>query len=126
VATGRSDFPNQLNNSLGFPGIFRGTLDVRARTITDTMAIAAAHELARCAAERGLHEERIVPMMDDWDVVPRLAVATAMQAQVEGLAQLSKTREQLYAVASTIVAQAREATRLLMNAGVIPRVPETR
>jgi malate dehydrogenase (oxaloacetate-decarboxylating) len=53
VATGRSDFPNQVNNSVGFPAIFRGTLDVRARTITDEMCIAAAYELARCAEDRG-------------------------------------------------------------------------
>ena len=54
VATGRSDFPNQVNNSLGFPGIFRGTLDVRAKTITDEMCIAAAEELAKCAEDKGL------------------------------------------------------------------------
>ncbi|HDH09549.1 MAG TPA: NADP-dependent malic enzyme, partial [Chloroflexi bacterium] len=77
VGTGRSDFPNQLNNSLGFPGIFRGVLDVRARTITDEMALAAAHELARCAEERGIHEDDIAPRMDEWEVFPREAVATA-------------------------------------------------
>src|SRR5512135_3190978 len=70
VATGRSDFPNQVNNSLGFPGIFRGTLDVRARTITEGMALAAARELARCAEERGIHQENIVPRMDEWTVFP--------------------------------------------------------
>ncbi|KPL18877.1 MAG: malate dehydrogenase, partial [Anaerolineae bacterium SM23_84] len=52
VGTGRSDFANQLNNSLGFPGIFRGTLDVRARTITDEMCLAAAQELAQCAEDK--------------------------------------------------------------------------
>jgi len=57
VATGRSDFPNQVNNSLGFPGIFRGTLDVMARTITDEMCIAASYELAKCAEDKGYHEE---------------------------------------------------------------------
>src|SRR5439155_1568450 len=63
IATGRSDFPNQVNNSLGFPGIFRGTLDVRAKTITDEMCIAAAKELALVAEEKGLDEEHIVPAM---------------------------------------------------------------
>ena len=53
VATGRSDFPNQVNNSIGFPAIFRGTLDVRATTITDEMCIAAAYELAKFAEEQG-------------------------------------------------------------------------
>jgi len=123
VATGRSDFPNQVNNSLGFPGIFRGTLDVRARTITDEMAIAAAHELARCAERRGLGPERIVPTMDEWDVVPRVAVATAMQAQAQGLAQLTKTADQVYEEASATVEHARSTTRLLMSEGLIPPMP---
>jgi len=59
VGTGRSDFPNQLNNSLGFPGIFRGALDVRAKTISDEMCLAAAAELARCAEERGITDDDI-------------------------------------------------------------------
>ncbi|HET8563486.1 MAG TPA: NADP-dependent malic enzyme, partial [Candidatus Binatia bacterium] len=70
VATGRSDFPNQVNNSLGFPGIFRGVIDVAAKTITDEMCISASEELARCAEEKGLSEDRILPTMDDWDVFP--------------------------------------------------------
>ena len=124
VGTGRSDFPNQLNNSLGFPGIFRGTLDVRAKTITDEMALAAAHELARCAEERGIDEENIAPGMDEWEVFPREAVATAMKAQEQGIARLSKTREQLYEEASAIIRQAREATQLLMREGLIAPAPE--
>lgn len=66
VATGRSDFANQVNNSLGFPGIFRGVLDVRARTITDGMALAAADALAGYAERLGISEVRIVPRMDEW------------------------------------------------------------
>jgi len=124
VGTGRSDFPNQLNNSLGFPGIFRGVLDVRARTITDEMAIAAAHELAHCAEERGIHEEDIAPRMDEWEVYPREAVATAMKAQEQGIARLKKTREQLYEEASRIIREAREATQLLMKEGFIASAPE--
>jgi malate dehydrogenase (oxaloacetate-decarboxylating) len=68
VATGRSDFPNQVNNSLVFPGLFRGVLDVRARRITDEMALAAAHELAACGEAIGLDERHILPAMDDVDV----------------------------------------------------------
>jgi malate dehydrogenase (oxaloacetate-decarboxylating) len=124
VGTGRSDFPNQLNNSLGFPGIFRGTLDVRAKTITDEMALAAAHELAKCAEERGIDEDNIAPNMDEWDVFPREAVATAMKAQEQGIARLKKTREQLYEEASAIIKQAREATQCLMREGFIPPAPE--
>jgi len=87
VATGRSDFPNQVNNSLGFPGIFRGTLDVRASTITDTMCIAAANALADMAEEKGLTPEYILPTMDEWEVFPREAAAVAVQAVKEGLAR---------------------------------------
>ncbi len=69
VATGRSDFPNQVNNSLGFPGIFRGALDVRAKTITDEMCFAAADALANLIEDK-MDEEHILPTMDDWEVFP--------------------------------------------------------
>ncbi|MBE0479233.1 NADP-dependent malic enzyme, partial [Candidatus Aerophobetes bacterium] len=87
VATGRSDFSNQVNNSLGFPGIFRGALDVRAKTITDEMCIAAAKELAKCAEDKGLSEEYIVPTMDEWEVFPREAVSVGMKAIEQGIAR---------------------------------------
>ncbi len=80
VATGRSDFPNQVNNSLDFPGIFRGTLDVMAKTITDEMCIAAARELAKTAEDKGLHEDYLIPTMEDWEVFPREAAAVRMLA----------------------------------------------
>ena len=70
VATGRSDFPNQVNNSLGFPAIFRGVIDVAAKTITDEMCIAAAEELARYKEGDGLKEDAILPTMDDREVFP--------------------------------------------------------
>ncbi len=124
VATGRTDFPNQLNNSLVFPGIFRGVLDVRARTVTDEMAIAAAAELAGFAAERGIHEDNILPRMDEWEVYPRTAVATAMKAQEQGIARLSKDRDSLYAEASRTIREAREAVQVLMREGLIRKAPE--
>ena len=108
VATGRGDFPNQVNNSLGFPGIFRGALDVRARTISDEMALAAADALAQLTEETGLTEERIVPRMDESEVAPRVAVATGLQAQAQGLAQLKKTREELSESAVRLIAAARQ------------------
>jgi malate dehydrogenase (oxaloacetate-decarboxylating) len=126
VATGRSDFPNQVNNSLGFPGIFRGTLDVRARTITDEMALAAARELAACAAEGGLSEERIVPRMDEWSVHARLAAATALAAQQQGVARLSITADAAYQSATATIAAARTATEVLMREKLIPPPPELR
>jgi len=123
IGTGRGDFPNQINNSLGFPAIFRGTLDVRARTITEGMALAAAHELARFAEARGIHEDDIVPRMDEWDVFPREAAATAMKAQEQGIARLSKTWEQLYDQATKVIQDARGATQLLMKECYIPQPP---
>ncbi len=124
VATGRSDFPNQVNNSLGFPGIFRGALDVRARTITDTMCIAAADELASFARDKGLTEDYIAPTMDEWEVYPREAVAVAMKGQEEGVASLHLTRTQLYDQASTIIKRSREMTQTSMRLGYIPKAPE--
>jgi malate dehydrogenase (oxaloacetate-decarboxylating) len=125
VGTGRSDFPNQLNNSLGFPGIFRGVLDIRAKTITDEMALAAAYELARCAEERGIHEDNIAPTMDEWEVFPREAVATAMKAQEQGITLLKKTREELFADAERAIRNARESVQHLMKEGLIATAPAT-
>ncbi|MHA1732079.1 MAG: NAD(P)-dependent malic enzyme [Promethearchaeota archaeon] len=121
VATGRSDFPNQVNNSLGFPGIFRGTLDVRAVTITDEMCIAAAEELANLQEESGkLDEEHIIPTMDDWEVFPREATAVGLKAIEQGLARLKLSRSEIYDRASEIIKNSRESAQLLMKQGFIP------
>lgn len=119
VATGRGDFANQVNNSLGFPGIFRGALDVRARTITDEMALAAAAELAACAAEQGLSEECIIPRMDQWEVFARVAVTTAMTAQQQGVARINKTRDQLREEIAACILRSRSATEVMIREGVI-------
>ena len=119
VCTGRSDLPNQINNSLAFPGIFRGVLDVRARTITDEMALAAARELARCGAERGLREDALLPKMDDPEVAVREAVATGMMAQEQGVARVAKRPEDLERDARARILGAREATAVLMRSGLI-------
>lgn len=123
VATGRGDFPNQVNNSLVFPGVFRGALDVRATTITDEMALAAARELT-LTAELGLCEDRIVPRMDEWEIYPRIAAATGLQAQVDQVAGLQMSREQLQDQATRIIRNARETTHTLMREGLIAHVPE--
>lgn len=120
VGTGRGDFPNQVNNALAFPAVFRGALDVRASAITDEMALAAAHELAACARERGLHEESIIPRLDEPEVVPRVAAATGMRAQEQGVARPARTREQLQRAAAQAVETAQAATRVLMREGLIP------
>jgi malate dehydrogenase (oxaloacetate-decarboxylating) len=124
VATGRSDFENQINNSLGFPAIFRGVLDVRSKTVTDDMCIAAGEELAKFAEERGIHEGDIVPRMEEWEVFPREAVACALQSIKEGVARVKLTRQELWDRAVSIIRNARESTTLLMKKGLIPPPPE--
>ena len=119
VATGRSDFPNQVNNSLGFPGIFRGVLDVRAKTITDEMCIAAAMELAKTAEDKGLSEDYIIPTMDEWEVFPREAAAVGTKAIEQGIAEKVLTREELYKTAESIISKARQETKMLMEEGFI-------
>jgi malate dehydrogenase (oxaloacetate-decarboxylating) len=115
VATGRSDFPNQVNNSLGFPGIFRGTLDVSARTITDEMCIAAAFELAKTAEDNGIHNEYIVPTMDEWEVFPREATAVAMKAIEQGVARTKLSRQEIFERAEYIIRRSREQTKAMMG-----------
>ena len=119
VATGRSDFPNQVNNSLGFPGIFRGTLDVRATTITDSMCLAAANALADMAVEQGLSPEHILPTMDDWEVFPREAAAVATKAVEEGIARTPLTYEEELKKAEEIIRRSRDLTANMMNKGFI-------
>jgi malate dehydrogenase (oxaloacetate-decarboxylating) len=123
VATGRSDFPNQVNNSLGFPGIFRGVLDVRAKTVTDDMCIAAAQELAKFAEERGMHENDILPRMEEWEVFPRVAVACALKSIEQGVARVKPSRQELYQRASAIIQNARQSTELLMKHDLIKPPP---
>ena len=119
VATGRSDFPNQVNNSLGFPGIFRGTLDVMATTITDEMCLAASYELAKCAEDKGLSSRYIIPTMEEWEVYPREATAVGMKAIEQKVARIKMSRSELFETASTIIKRAREQTQLLMREGFI-------
>jgi malate dehydrogenase (oxaloacetate-decarboxylating) len=119
VATGRSDFPNQVNNSLGFPGIFRGTLDVRARTITDPMCMAAAGELAAMAEEKGLTPDYIMPNMDEWEVFPREAAAVAVKAIEEGVAGKTLTYDEELRNAEQIIRRSRGLTQTMMDDGYI-------
>jgi malate dehydrogenase (oxaloacetate-decarboxylating) len=119
VATGRNDFANQLNNSLVFPAMFRGVLDVRASTISSGMAIAAAHEIARTVEQSGIRPDNILPHMEEYEVVARVAAVVAMQAQQEGLARLSKTSEQAYTGALHTIGEIRRALDVLMREQVI-------
>ncbi len=125
VGTGRSDFPNQVNNSIGFPGIFRGTLDVFAKTITDEMAIAAAYAIAKTAQDNGLHEEYIVPTMMETEVFINEAVAVGLKAIGQGLARRVLSEAQLRQEAEQKIRHAQAETRLLMEAGHIAPPPVT-
>jgi len=124
VATGRSDFPNQVNNSIGFPGIFRGTLDVMARTITDEMCLAAATELAKCAEDKGLSDSYLLPTMDEWEVFPREAVAVAKMAMKQKVARLKFTEKELFSMAESKIRRARDEVGILMEKGIIPPYKE--
>jgi malate dehydrogenase (oxaloacetate-decarboxylating) len=86
-ATGRSDYPNQINNALAFPGIFRGALDVQARDINEAMKLAAAKALAETIPSAALSEDYIIPSVFDKDVVPRVAKAVATAARETGVAR---------------------------------------
>jgi malate dehydrogenase (oxaloacetate-decarboxylating) len=119
VATGRSDFPNQVNNSLGFPGIFRGTLDVMATTITDEMCIAAARELAKVAEDKGLCEDYLVPTMDEWEVFPREAVAVGQKAIEQGVARLKLSPTEAYDIATAMIKRARAEMAMRQEQGFV-------
>jgi len=87
VATGRSDYPNQINNVLAFPGVFRGALDVRASTITEGMKVAAGHAIASVIADDELGAEYIVPSVFNRDVTTKVAAAVAAAAVTDGVAR---------------------------------------
>ena len=86
-ATGRSDYPNQINNALAFPGIFRGALDVQASDINEAMKLAAAQAIAQVIPEAALSEDYIIPSVFDKEVVPRVARAVAAAARASGVAR---------------------------------------
>ncbi len=115
VATGRSDFPNQLNNSLVFPGLFRGVLDAGATTITDEMIHAAAMALAGYAEARGLDDDHILPTMDDWELPAAIAATTAETAQGQGIAGTALSRDELYQNALRRIGEIRQATHRIFE-----------
>jgi malate dehydrogenase (oxaloacetate-decarboxylating) len=89
MATGRSDYPNQINNVLAFPGIFRGALDAGAPRITEEMKLAAAHGIANVVTEEDLNEDYIIPSVFDRDVAPAVAEAVVQEARNAGIARVS-------------------------------------
>ena len=124
VGTGRSDFANQINNSLGFPGIFRGTLDVMATTITDEMCVAAARALADLGAKEA-SEEKVIPTMDQWELYPLEATAVGMKAMEQGIARKHWEEKELYENAEDIIRRARASSEILYTKEYIPKAPPT-
>jgi len=112
-----------VNNSIGFPGILKGALMVRARKITDNMAIAAAHSLAGYAEQRGIHPEDIVPNMEEAAVFPHEAADVAMQAIADGVARVKLTRDEAFQKAKTDIEKARNMTKSLMDNEFIETPP---
>jgi malate dehydrogenase (oxaloacetate-decarboxylating) len=124
VATGRGDFPNQVNNSLGFPGILKGALLVRAKKITDAMAIAAARTIAAFAERQGLSPDRIMPLMTDEAVFAETAAEVARQAATDGVARRALTPAQVLERARKDIADAHATLEMLMTSGLIAPPPE--
>jgi malate dehydrogenase (oxaloacetate-decarboxylating) len=124
IATGRSDFPNQINNSLVFPAIFRGALDVRAKTISDEMCIASATALAKFAEDKGLSADYIIPSMDEWEIYPLQATETGLKAEEQGLARVKMSRDELYDRANDIISRTQNIVKMLMEQGYIPAPPK--
>lgn len=124
VATGRSDYPNQVNNSLLFPAIFRGALDVRAKTITDPMVIDAAMELAAFAREKGISKNYIIPTMVQWEVYPRVAAKVGQAAVRQGVARRKLSAKESLRAATETIENSRRIMNTLRRNGIIVDPPE--
>jgi malate dehydrogenase (oxaloacetate-decarboxylating) len=94
IATGRSDYPNQINNVLAFPGVFRGALDVRASSITSGMQFAAAEAIASVVQESELDPDYIIPSVFNPAVVPAVAAAIAAAAEQAGVSRKQRSASQ--------------------------------
>ncbi|MDD3806831.1 MAG: NADP-dependent malic enzyme [Candidatus Marinimicrobia bacterium] len=125
VATGRGDFPNQVNNSLGFPGILKGALLVRARKISDDMAIVAAKSLASFAEKRGIHPDNIIPTMDEAGVFPYEAADVSQQAIKEGLARVNISYGDAYSHTEKGIQETRELVKMMIDEGFIKTPPQS-
>ena len=123
VATGRSDFPNQVNNSLIFPAVFRGVLDARARSIPDEIVIAAARELARHAADRGLSATHLLPTMEEAEVFPYVAAAVADASVKLGIARHRLSHDEFFARAQALMGRPAKLVKALARAGLTPPMP---
>ena len=123
VATGRSDFPNQVNNSLVFPAVFRGVLDARARSIPDEIVLAAARELARGAERKGLNAHHILPTMEETEVFPNVAAAVGDAAVSLGVARHRLSHDEFLDRARTLMGRPARLVRTLARAHLTAPMP---
>lgn len=123
VATGRSDFPNAVNNSLIFPGVFRGVLDARARKITDEIVLAAAEELAARAADKGLTKDHLLPTMEETEVFPHVAAAVAARSVELGLARRTRTHDEFLTMARERIQRSERLAAMLSRTGFVAPMP---
>jgi malate dehydrogenase (oxaloacetate-decarboxylating) len=121
VATGRSDFPNQVNNSLGFPAVFRGALEVLAKKITNEMLIAAAEAIAKVAEEYEINEDYIIPTMEQEEVYIEEALAVALKAQDIGVARLKLSKDELHLRINEKINRVKKMLDILIGEGIIKR-----
>jgi malate dehydrogenase (oxaloacetate-decarboxylating) len=124
VATGRGDFANQVNNSLCFPGILKGVLLCRARTISDSMAITAARAIAKRAQNTGINPDKILPDMNDIEVYALQAAAVARAAREEGLARVEISYDEAYKKAKEDILAAQHLTKFLAEKGFVKEPPQ--
>jgi len=121
IATGRGDFPNQINNSLIFPGVFRGVLDARSRGVNFNIMVKASYEIANFVKDPT--EDSIVPTMDNWELYPQVASAVARATVDEGLARRTNSTEGFYKIAREIIEENRNAYRTLVDGNIIRKLP---
>jgi malate dehydrogenase (oxaloacetate-decarboxylating) len=126
VATGRSDFPNQVNNSLIFPAVFRGVLDARARSIPDEVVIAAAQELARHARDRGLSPTHLLPTMEEVEVFPHVAAAVGDATVALGVARRPRSHDEFLERARAVMGRSARLVRALARGRLTPAMPSAR
>lgn len=119
VATGRSDFPNQINNSLGFPAVFRGVLTVGARKMVDEMFLAAAYAIARYTEETGLSEDRIIASMTEDELFVRESIAVAEKAMELGLARRELSRSELEYEIRELIERPKKFMKAALGLGLV-------
>lgn len=119
VATGRGDFPNQVNNSLGFPGILKGALLVRARKITDEMAVKAAYSMANYAEKNGINPDYIMPKMDETEMFAHEAADVAMEAIKNGVARVEMSRDDVFKKTMDDIMHTRKTIDMMMQNNLI-------